>query len=172
MSPNTATAARTAGTPFPTRHDLPDDTRAKVVSLLNQHVADAFDLRSQTKFAHWNVKGREFYSLHKLFDKLAGLLEGHVDQMAERVTALGGVATGTVRQAAASSHVPEFPAGVFKSMDVVAALADRYAALGRSLREAIDRADELGDKDTADLFTEVSRDVDQSLYFLEAHLQA
>jgi starvation-inducible DNA-binding protein len=167
----TTTAKKTEGTPFPTRNDLAADARAKLVSLLNQHLADTFDLMSQTKFAHWNVKGPNFIALHKLFDELAEQLEGHVDEIAERATALGGVAMGTARQAAAMSHTPEFPMGVHKGQDVVTALADRFAALGKSVRAAIDESDELGDRDTADLFTQVSRDLDQALYFLEAHLQ-
>jgi starvation-inducible DNA-binding protein len=170
-STRTSSAKADSGITFPTRIDLPADARTKLVSLLNQQLADAFDLMTQTKFAHWNVKGPHFIGLHKLFDELAELVEGHVDQMAERVTALGGVAMGTARQVAAMSHTPEFPANTFKGMDVVAALADRYAAVGKSVRQAIDQSDELGDKDTADLFTEVSRDLDHSLYFLEAHLQ-
>lgn len=167
----TAPAKADAGPTFPTRIDIPADARARLIGLLNQRLADTFDLRSQTKYAHWNVKGSDFYQLHKLFDELAEQLDEHVDTIAERVTALGGVATGTVRQAAAASQAAEFPAGTFKGMDVVAALADRYAAVGKAVRQGIDEADELGDKDTADLFTEVSRDLDKSLYFLESHLQ-
>jgi starvation-inducible DNA-binding protein len=168
----TGTATKKAeGTTFPTRNDIAADNRAKLVSLLNQHLADLFDLMSQTKFAHWNVKGPNFYQLHLLFDTLAEKVEGHVDEIAERATALGGVAMGTARQSAAMSRTPEFPAGVHKGNDVVAALADRFAALGKSVRAAIDQSDELGDKDTADLFTGVSRDLDQSLYFLESHVQ-
>jgi starvation-inducible DNA-binding protein len=168
---STATATKKAeGTTFSTRNDLAAETRAKAVSLLNQHLADAFDLMSQTKFAHWNVKGPNFYSLHLLFDKLAETLEDQVDEIAERTTALGGVATGTARQAASTSRVAEFPAGVHKGLDVVAALVDRYAAVGKAVRAAIDEADDLGDKDTADLFTQVSRELDQSVYFLESHL--
>jgi starvation-inducible DNA-binding protein len=170
---STATATKKAeGTTFPSRNDLSADSRAKAVALLNQHLADTFDLMSQTKFAHWNVKGPNFYQLHLLFDKLAETLEDRVDDIAERATALGGVATGTARQAAAASRVAEFPAGVHKGLDVVAALADRYAAVGKAVRAAIDQADDFGDKDTADLFTGISRDLDQALYFLESHLQA
>ena len=170
MSTRTATKAD-PGVTFPTRNDVEHDARNQLVALLNQHLADTSDLRTQTKFAHWNVKGGDFYQLHKLFDELAEKLDEHVDEIAERATALGGVATGTARQAAATSRVPEFPSGVFKGMDVVAALADRFATVGNAMRSAIDEADELGDKDTADLFTEISRDLDKSLYFLEAHLQ-
>ncbi len=171
MSTRTATAKPEAATTFPTRNDIPADTRTKLISLLNQQLADTFDLMSQTKFSHWNVKGPNFIALHKLFDELAEKLEDHVDEIAERVTALGGVAMGTARQAVAMSRTTEFPANTFKSADVVAALSDRFAALGKTTREAIDAADSLHDRDTSDLFTEVSRDLDQSLYFLEAHIQ-
>src|SRR6478672_13907939 len=151
MAATTAKAKAEGGTTFPTRNDIPAENRAKLVSLLNQQLADTFDLMSQTKFAHWNVKGPNFYQLHKLFDELAERLEGHVDTIAERATALGGVAMGTVRQAAAMSHTPEFPGNTFKGQDVVAALAERFAAAGKATREAIDTADNLHDRDTADL---------------------
>jgi starvation-inducible DNA-binding protein len=156
---------------FPTRHDLPADARAKLIELLNRQLADTHDVRTQTKHAHWNVKGHQFYQLHLLFDSLAGELDEYSDSIAERATALGGAAYGTSRMVAGATRVPEFPADVFEGMDVVAALADRYKVLAKSTREAIDEADELGDKDTADLFTEVSRGLDKSLWFLEAHLQ-
>src|SRR3954453_9200199 len=117
MSTRTAPTKTDAGTTFPTRNDIPSDSRTKLISLLNQHLADTFDMMSQTKFAHWNVKGPNFIALHKLFDELAEVLEKHVDEFAERATALGGVALGTARQAAAMSHVPEFPLGVHKDQD-------------------------------------------------------
>ena len=171
MSSTTTKSKTDAGTPFTTRNDMPSERRAKLVSLLNQQLADTFDLMSQTKFAHWNVKGPNFIALHKLFDELAEKLEEHVDEIAERATALGGVAMGTARQAAAMSRTPEFPAGTHKDMAVVTALAERFAAVGKATRAAMDEADELEDQDTVDLFTQVSRDLDQSLYFLESHLQ-
>ena len=156
---------------FPTRIDLAAKPRNQLIELLNQHLADTLDLRSQTKYAHWNVKGPNFISLHKLFDELADTLEEATDMIAERATALGGVAHGTVRQGAAKSRLPEFPADVFQDLKVVEALAERFAHLAKTTREAIDTADDLGDKSTADLFTEVSRDLDKSLWFLEAHVQ-
>jgi starvation-inducible DNA-binding protein len=171
MSTRTSNAKTETMTSFPTRIDIPAETRTKLISLLNQQLADTFDLMAQTKFAHWNVKGPNFIGIHKLFDELAETLEEHVDEIAERATALGGIAMGTVRQVAAMSHTPEFPAGVHKSSEVISALVERYAAVGKSTREAIDKADQMGDRDTADLFTAVSRDIDQALYFLEAHLQ-
>jgi starvation-inducible DNA-binding protein len=156
---------------FTTSVDLPAADRTKINRVLNQHLADAFDLMSQVKQAHWNVKGSDFWQLHKLFDEVAEQAEDWVDELAERVTALGGYATGTVRMAAAGSTLPEFPTDITKGMDYVRAVAARLAAFTNSARAAIDQTDKLGDADTADLFTEISRDADKYLYFLEAHLQ-
>ncbi|MDL2334874.1 MAG: DNA starvation/stationary phase protection protein Dps [Chloroflexota bacterium] len=156
---------------FATSVDIPADSRKKINRILNQHLADSFDLMSQVKQAHWNVKGSDFWQLHKLFDEVAARAAEWVDEFAERVTALGGYATGTVRMATAASALPEFPTDITDSMDYVRAVAERLAAFTNSAREAIDQTDKLGDADTADLFTEVSRCADKYLYFLEAHLQ-
>lgn len=156
---------------FPTRINLAPDVRGEIIALLNQQLADTFDLYSQTKQAHWNVKGAQFYPLHELFDKLAEELEGYVDLIAERATALGGAAQGTVRLSAANSQLAEFPLDVTGSMPTVEVLAERYAALGASTRQAIETANDHDDLTTADLFTEVSRGLDKALWFLEAHLQ-
>jgi starvation-inducible DNA-binding protein len=137
---------------------------------VNQLLADTFDLFSQTKQAHWNVKGRDFIQLHKLFDELAGELLEPIDELAERITALGGTAQGTVRMSAGQSKLPEYPGDAFEGLQVVRVLSDRYAKLAASMRSAIDTADQAGDKDTADLCTEISRALDKSLWFLEAHL--
>ena len=151
--------------------DLDSETREQIVALLNQHLADTFDLYSQTKQAHWNVKGAHFIQLHELYDKLATELIDHVDTIAERATALGGVAHGTARLAATHSRLEEFPDKAIGSLDSVRALVERYAALAATTRAAIDTSDDLGDVDTADLFTGVSRALDKALWFLEAHLQ-
>jgi len=156
---------------FKTSVDIPPDSRTKINRTLNQHLADSFDLMSQVKQAHWNVKGSDFWQLHKLFDEVAEQAEEWVDEFAERVTALGGYATGTVRMAAGASTLPEFPTEITESMDYVRAVAERLAAFTNSARKAIDQTDKLGDADTADLFTEISRCADKYLYFLEAHLQ-
>lgn len=156
---------------FKTSVDLSEDTRAQMIALLNQHLADLADLYSQTKQAHWNVKGIHFIELHKLFDELAEEVEGYIDDVAERVTALGGYAMGTVRMAAADTQLVEFPPNVTQGVDMVKTLVERYATVGNSVRTAVDTSDEAGDMATSDLFTEILRGLDKSLYFLEAHIQ-
>ena len=154
-----------------TRIDIPEVVRVKLIALLNQALATALDLKTQVKSAHWNVKGPSFQSLHELFDVLAGELEDHIDTLAERATALGGVALGTARLAVQASILPEYPLDARKGLDHVTALAQRYALFAKQLRDFIDEADELDDDGTQDLFTEVSRSIDKRLWFLEAHLQ-
>src|SRR5215831_4088319 len=78
-----------------------------LIALLNLRLADSADIHSQVKWAHWNVKGKDFYPLHLLFDAIATHLEDHIDTIAERIAALGGVANGTVRESAAKSSIAE-----------------------------------------------------------------
>lgn len=156
---------------YPTRIDLASETRKQVVEILNHALATTLDLKTQVKQAHWNVKGMDFYQLHELFDAIATELEGYVDTIAERITALGGYALGTARTAASQSILPEYPFEAVNGKDHINALADRFAPYAKLIRENIDRTNDLGDADTADLFTEISRTIDMRLWFLEAHLQ-
>ncbi len=156
----------------PTRNDLPASVREKVVAILNQHLADCTDLGLQAKQAHWNVKGSNFIGLHELFDAIATLVRGFQDELAERATALGGIAEGTIQAASKRSKLPPYPLDIVKWRDHVNKLADGLAAFGKGVRAAIDETDKLGDKDTADLYTEISREIDKQLWFVEAHVQA
>ena len=158
---------------FETRIDLDQASREKLIALLNARLADTFDLYSQLKQAHWSVRGSDFIQLHELYDTLAESVLGFVDEIAERATALGGLATGTVRMAAEATSLEEYPIDAIAGEDTLHIVADRLAAYGAAVREAIEVTDsELGDIDTSDLFTEISRAIDKHLWFVEAHLQA
>lgn len=157
---------------FKTKNDLPESTRVKVIELLNARLADSIDLQTQAKQAHWNVKGPHFIGLHELFDKINEEVEDYVDDIAERAVQLGGVAEGTARVVAKRSTLQEYPLNAVEGRTHVDALSSALAAFGKVIRQGIDQADELGDKDTADLFTEISRGIDKSVWFVEAHLQA
>jgi starvation-inducible DNA-binding protein len=157
---------------FKTKNDLSETIRVKAIELLNARLADAIDLQTQAKQAHWNVKGPNFIALHELFDKVSEDVEDYVDSIAERAVQLGGVAEGTARMVAKRSALAEYPAKAVDGRGHVEALSSALAAFGKASRQAIAQANELGDLDTADLFTEVSRGIDKWLWFVEAHLQA
>jgi starvation-inducible DNA-binding protein len=150
--------------------DLASDKRGLVVGLLNQQLANVSDLYSQTKQAHWNVRGPEFYGVHKLFDDLAAPLQEMIDELAERAVTIGGFALGTVRCAANMSELEEFPLEP-GAMEYVQELAKRYATVANSVRQAVEQVTEAGDLGTADLLTDLSRNLDKSVYYLEAHFR-
>ena len=154
-----------------TRNDLPDNTRKAMIALLNARLIDAIDLRLAVKQAHWNVKGPNFIALHELFDQIQARVDAFADDIAERSVALSGVVAGTVQAVAAGSKLPPYPTDATDEKAHLQALAERIGAFGKLAREAIDAADEAGDKNTADLFTGVSRQLDKDLWFIEAHLQ-
>jgi starvation-inducible DNA-binding protein len=155
-----------------TKIDIAKGKREKLIAILNQSLADASDLKSQAKQAHWNVKGPNFIALHELFDQVATELETHIDDIAERITTLGGTAMGTVRLAAQNSSLSEYPHEITDGTAHVDALSSALADFGKKARKNIDATDELDDKDTADLYTGISRGIDKLLWFVEAHIQA
>ena len=152
-----------------TKNTLPDNTRKAVISLLQARLADALDLAGQAKQAHWNVKGPGFIALHELFDQIHAETMGHADLIAERLVMLGGQAYGTTQAVSETTSLKPYPLDASRQEDHIEALSTALADFGGAIRRAIGDADESGDDDTADLFTEVSRAVDKSLWFVEAH---
>ena len=155
-----------------TKIDIPQEQRAKLNGLLNERLADLIDLKLQAKQAHWNVKGPHFIALHKLFDEVTGALDEPIDELAERIATLGGTAEGTVGAVHKRTSLPAYGLAIVSGHDHVEALSSAVAHAGKAIRAAIDQSTELGDADSADLFTGISRTLDQYLWFLEAHLQS
>lgn len=153
-----------------THNTLSENIRAQSIELLNRHLAAAIDLHAQVKQAHWNVRGPGFMAVHKLFDKVSEEVEEYSDMLAERAGGLGGTAHGTLQVAAERSFLIAYPHGIADVESHIFAISASLAAFGQSVREAIDKADALGDATTADLFTEISRGVDKYLWFVESHL--
>ncbi|AWI10707.1 DNA starvation/stationary phase protection protein Dps [Ereboglobus luteus] len=156
-------------------NDLPAKTRAFSINALNQTLADVSDLYSQTKQAHWNVRGPYFYTLHKLFDDVAAAVEEPIDGIAERIVQLGGVAEGTVRMTAKNSSLSELKvsdkAADSDPLAYAKALAKQYADCAKAVRKKVDSTADAGDADTSDLLTGVSNALDKSLWFIEAHMR-
>ena len=157
---------------YETENDISQKRRVEINALLSQRLADSVDLQTQMKQAHWNVKGPHFIGLHELFDKIDEAVETYVDLIAERIVQLGGIAEGTARIAAGRSRLEEYPLTIADGTAHVEAVSKALSTFGHEARNSIDQADELGDADTSDLFTEVSRGIDKWLWFVEAHSQA
>lgn len=152
-----------------TMNDLGENAREVSVGVLNATLADAMDLTNGVRMAHWTVRGPQFAALHALFETFYDQLGEATDEIAERVVQLGGTPDGTTQIIGEKSRLDPYPAGLRDGMDHVKALAARYAALAKTVREGIGATDEAGDADTADLLTGFSRTLDKALWMLEAH---
>ena len=153
-----------------THNTLPEEIRIQSVELLNLNLAAAIDLHAQMKQAHWNVRGPSFIAIHELFDKVSTAVEDYSDLLAERAGGLGGTANGTLQTAIKHSYLNPYPLGIADELQHLFAVSNVLAAFGGSMIEAIEKSTEIGDPTTADLFTEISRGVDQQLWFVESHL--
>ena len=98
-----------------------------------------------------------------MIDQFRADLDDHVDTMAERVVQLGGTALGTTQAVAKAITLAPYPTDIYKIGDHLNALIERYGKVVNQTRKAIDQADDAGDKNTADIFTEVSRSLDKAL---------
>ena len=148
---------------------LDDNVRRSMIGVLNDRLADSTDLQVAVKQAHWNVKGTGFIGFHELLDDVADHMRDHSDLMAERAVILGGYARGTIQVANEKSTLEPYPVELEAIPQHAIELRDRLMAFGAKVREAIEAADEAGDDDTADLFTEISRIVDKDAWFVGAH---
>lgn len=157
---------------YKNRVALPDDTKKQVCEIMNVKLAAALDTYTQAKYAHWNVKGMNFYQLHLVFDATAKVIFKHIDSIAERITQLGGTANGTVRMSAASSPIQPYNVEALSGPQHVEALANTVGAYCKELRDASEKIDGLKDEPTADFFKQLVVGAEEELYFLESHLEA
>lgn len=148
--------------------NLPEVTRNNVVDRLNAHLANTLDLHSQVKQAHWTLKGPQFFARHELFDKVAAHLSAQADDVAERVSTLGGYPQGTLRMAAKRSAITEFDTGHMSGASLIRDLVSRFAMHSSMMREQLGFI-ESDDPVSADLLMGQLRQVELDLWFFESH---
>jgi starvation-inducible DNA-binding protein len=154
-----------------TASKLPEDARARIGAACNAVLTDGVDLFTQTKVAHWNIKGPQFAALHPLFDSFAADIARCNDEIAERGLTLGVLAVGTARHAAKHSRLPDYPQDLTSDLEHVRLLADRFGGYLLGVRAARQVAEQAGDDDTVDLLTEVVQVFEKHAWFLHATLE-
>lgn len=155
---------------FMTNNPLPSTSRQPVVDGLNTLLASFADLQSQVKHAHWNVKGNQFYSHHKLFDTLYEPLGDIIDAVAERIAALGGYAQGTLVMACAGTRLPVLPESIVGGTPLIEALTNAYAVMATLLMNIEEVCDGAEDEITCNMIQEWGHEIEKGLWFLESHL--
>jgi starvation-inducible DNA-binding protein len=151
---------------------LPEEQQAKLIELLNRRLADAIDLRLQSRQAYWNVKGPHFMALRELFGKVAEGVEEDANLIAARIVQLGGRAEGTAHAVAGRSSLDGYRLATAVGNGHIDALSQTLTDFGRHARYASAQASELLDADTAAIFTEIGRSIDKWLWLVETSQQA
>ena len=154
---------------YDTGLDIPEDIRIQIVELLNQTLASTVDLNSQILQAIWHMRGMNFYQFYQLFSKISEQLQTQINLLTERIGALASTPLLTVRLAAQSSQLSEFPFKATTVEELLQALAKQTSSHGKFVRFGIVQVTDRGDLVTAQLYIDFSRVVDRHLRLLEAH---
>ncbi|MFF0862766.1 Dps family protein [Nonomuraea sp. NPDC050227] len=150
---------------------LSRDAREYSCQRLNQILADTQILYSLYKKHHWLMRGPTFYQLHLLLDKHASEQIALVDEMAERVQTLGGVAVGDPRHVAEITVIPRPPNGCEEVPAMLSRLIEAHETILVAAHDAAARAQEMGDDGTNDLLvSDVIRTNELQTWFLIEHL--
>ena len=150
---------------------LGEDVRAASVQALNQILSDTMVLRDLYKKHHWQVSGPTFYSLHLLLDKHYAEQIELVDELAERVQTLGGIAIAMAHDVAEMSKIERPPRGREEVPVQLSRLLDAHEHILVETRDAAKKAAERGDDGTNDLLvSDVIRTNEMHVWFLSEHL--
>ncbi len=151
---------------------LTKDQRQGVVALLNPLLADEYILYTKTRNFHWNVTGPLFHDMHKFFESQYEAIDETIDEVAERIRALGGVAPGSLAEMLSLATLKEVKGGALKSQEMVGALLSDHEALIVSLRAGLDTAQtKFGDAGTADFLTGLMEEHEKMAWMLRSMLE-
>ncbi len=156
-------------------HDLPIGLDAKVreqaCAFLNVILADTITLRDLYKKSHWQVGGPTFYQLHLLFDKHYGEQNEMVDQLAERIQMLGGVAVAMAPDVAETTRIERPPRDREEVPVMISRVLEAHELILKDAREKARKASDLGDDGTNDLLvSSIVRTNEMQVWFLSEHL--
>ncbi len=144
--------------------------RQKIATGLSRVLADSYTLYLKTHNFHWNVTGPMFQTLHLMFETHYTELAVAVDDIAERIRALGHPAPGTYKAFEKLSSIP-MEDGVPKATDMIRSLVKGHEAVAKTARTAFVDADAAGDEPTADLLTQRMQVHEKTAWMLRSLLE-
>lgn len=150
---------------------LNERERATSADILNRVLSDQHVLYIKTRKYHWNVTGRNFYSLHELLEKQYETLAEAIDEVAERSRSMGHPALGTMKEFLECATLKEEPGDNPAAMQMVANLVGDHEATIRNLREFVEKASEANDEGTADFLTGMMEAHEKMAWMLRAFLE-
>ena len=151
---------------------LTEEQRLGVINLLNQDLADSYLLLVKTKKYHWDVVGPQFRTLHELWEEEYEKLSQNIDELAERIRALGGYPLGTMEGFLKIATLKEDTSEIPTATGMVARLVADHEQIIRNLREHVDRcSEEFHDQGTTDFLTELMEDHEEMAWMLRSFIE-
>ena len=146
---------------------LSDQHRMGVIDILNALLADEYVLYTNTRNYHWNVVGPQFHDLHKFFESQYEELNEVVDEVAERVRALGGTPLGSLTEFLKQARLKEHPGQSASTHEMVKNLLTSHESIIQSLRVDLEiSADKFHDMGTSDFLTGVMEQHEKMAWML------
>ncbi|MEK3902545.1 MULTISPECIES: Dps family protein [unclassified Paenibacillus] len=139
-------------------------------AVLNRQTANWTLLGVKLHHYHWYVSGPQFFTLHEKFEELYNEAAGYVDELAERLLAIGGRPASTMAEYLKLSSLEE-AAGGESAKEMVAQLVQDFAAVAEELKQGITSAEEVSDQPTADLLIGIRTSVEKTAWMLNAYLE-
>ena len=151
---------------------LNDKQRGGVITVLNTLLADEFVLYTKTRRFHWNVTGPNFSELHRFFDEQYQLLSDIVDEVAERVRHLDGLAAGSLEEFLKLTHLPEDANKKLDAKAMLAALLNDHESIAQHLRQDLATIEEKsGDVGSADFLVDLMQRHEKMAWMLRSFLK-
>lgn len=150
---------------------LNDNARKTSADALAAVLADTYTLYLKTQNFHWNVTGSDFGQLHELFGRQYQELAAAIDEIAERIRALGHLAPGGYGAFGKLTAIKDAPANPPAAKEMIRQLAADHDAVARRAREAETTTDDVGDKESADLMIGRMQVHGKTAWMLRAHLE-
>lgn len=173
LAPEEDPTIQSFGSLAPVRIGLTLETRARSVAALNRVLAHTTALRDLYRKAHWQTSGATFYELHRLYDEHHAAQSSLMDELAERVQALGGVALALARDVAQESRLTRAPRGREAPRDQLARLLGAHETILLEARPLARQAASDGDDGTNDLLVgAVVRTNEKQSWFIGEQLAA
>jgi starvation-inducible DNA-binding protein len=151
---------------------IEENNREAVVDLLNPLLADQVMLYTKLRKYHWNVVGPNFRPLHDLFEEQYSALEVMIDDVAERIRALGGIAIGTLSEFSDNTSLQEAPGENPAATEMVRELLTDSETIIKETRVAANRAaDKYDDTATENMLADMLEQQEKMAWMLRAHLE-
>lgn len=155
---------------MPVNIGISEEDRKQIAEGLSRLLADTYSLYLKTHNFHWNVTGPMFQTLHLMFETQYTELAMAVDQIAERIRAVGYPAPGTYSDFAKLSSIQETP-GVPKANDMIRLLVEGQEAVVRTARSIFPVVEKVNDEPTADLLTQRMQIHEKNAWMLRSLLE-